>query len=166
MMSLMVCLSLLPSAPQDASTLVSQVGTDDRLEYAFSSNLGKRIDVPTVITDTVTSYFTDQPYTFSLKSGGKGLLPAAEQKAGKTIPKSMTMVRTSYRPANEVTTNLSLTAKGREEACSPDCWMEPSNVTAMAVPGCKLEATLIEGDAKGQPLVRCASGITGDKDKG
>jgi hypothetical protein len=77
------------------------------------------------------------------------------------------MVRSTYRPLAQVTdSGVTGWAVGVEEfSHSAASWTESKRPVA-AFPGGKLEAKLIDGDAKGKELLRVRSEITGEKEKG
>jgi hypothetical protein len=167
MVSLMIFMTLLPAGQPGGSTLMGEVSGPQGRKYSFSSTLamGRGAKPGSVITDALTNDLTNMAFRFTTQHGEKGFVREAEKKGGETIPRSITMVRTSYRPAKEDDTTVDGVAEGSDFAFSPSCWVE-SDVPAKAFPGGKLEAKLIDGDEKGKVLVRCVSEVTGDKEKG
>jgi hypothetical protein len=101
---------------------------------------------------------------FNHSSGEKGWLPRASQKDNKTIPSSMTTVRTSYRPVDQYQVAISGgVTDGEQFSFGSMCWSE-SNKHVAAFPGGKLEAKLVHSD--GKVRVRLLSEVVGDKEKG
>jgi hypothetical protein len=103
---------------------------------------------------------------------GRGRLPAAgKDKNGKAVARSMTTARTTHRQIQEDSGGYSSASWSRDfgfyqASNTANLWRE-ANPGPWADPGrAALEAKLIEGDEKGKVLVRCASDVTGDKNKG
>src|SRR5262249_17179048 len=120
-----------------------------------------------VVTETVTNHLPASGYVFSLRRGEKGFVPPAEKKVGPAVSRSLTLVRTTYRPLTEVTDAVTGTPDvGTNQFVFTPCRCGEVGANARAFPGGRLEAKPVEGDANGQVLVRCASRVTGDADKG
>jgi hypothetical protein len=165
---------LLVAPAASGNVLTAAVGEGDDRQFQFTSDwVDKGPKQGAVITETITNFRTDTWRTYHWHLGNDlGRLPTAEKnKDGKAVPRSMTMVRTTHRRVEEVSDNCSSACWSRdfgfsEEASPANRWRE-ANPGPWAEPGrVVLEAKLIEGDENGKVMVRCASDVTGDKDKG
>jgi hypothetical protein len=114
------------------------------------------------VTDMVSNHVTGSSLVFTIAGWAKGTVPQA--KDGGSV---LTMVRTTYRPVTaaypQFVDDLPGLGGHYEQQCG--VWLE-SGREVTAFPGGKLEAKLIDGGEKGKVLVRCASEVTGDRDKG
>ncbi len=159
----------LQAPPVDDKELAAWSGDSDSPLYKFTSAcVDKGPKQGAVITDTMSNGYTDSWLWYAIRRGGnEGRLPTAGQtKDGKTLLRSMTAVRTTYRQIEEITDSVALFSDKVQEEHTATRWLE-AGPGPWAEPGrSPLEAKLIEGDAKGKVLVRCASDVSGDKDKG
>src|SRR5262249_19757684 len=118
------------------------------------------------LTTTVTSQVTLARLFFMLPSGETGSIRPASKRGFELIPSHLTMARSTYRALRQVVDSVRGWAVGVDRfAHTATSWTE-SDRALTAFPGGKLEAKLIDGDAKGKELLRVTSEVTGDKEKG
>jgi len=161
-------LTLILAFPADDPTLEASISSGGTREFGFTSTVSAAADGRPVhaITETLANHLTDVSIYYALGPGVRGVVGKAESKAGRTIPKMVTMVRTSSRRIHEVDGELAgRSPDGRKDfIISPAVWAERDE-KFRAGDGAKLEAKLIDGDANGRVLVRCGSEVTRVADK-
>jgi hypothetical protein len=165
---MLICLALLPGRGDDNSLESSLEGTNGP-RYEFISNYEGRAGAGAshVITSTVRSYQPNATFLYQLESGEKGSVRMARVVGGKVEPRSVTLVRTTYRPVVQA-----MHAVRGSAAPVPDdfqiggvCWAEARKAVP-AQPGASQEAKLIAGDVNGKVRVRLACAVAGDGKKG
>src|SRR5262245_24319780 len=161
--------ALVLTAPADDLKLEASVSSGGVREYEFSSMpktdngvLGK-----VTITDTVTNH-CERRIRFELDKDEGGVIAGVVKRGDATVPRSVTMVRTTYRRFVEGDGSLTiLRVNGNlDSTFNANRWVEANQPPVKAHPGAKLEARLIDGGSTGKVLVRCVSEVTGDKEKG
>jgi len=155
--------------PADDMKLEASVSSGSGKEYEFSSTPTKDNGVlpKYSITDTVTNY-CERRIRFELDKDEGGVIAAVVKRGNATVPRSITMVRTTYRRFVEADGSLTIVrVNGNlDSSFNANRWLEANQPPATAHPGAKLEAELIDGGPTGRVLVRCVSEVTGDKEKG
>src|SRR5437762_925408 len=112
----MICLALLTTGADDL-TLEASVSDGEVIQYGFTSALGEgRVGMATsVVTEKLTNHMTGAGFVFSLRRGEKGYVPPAEKQGGRAVPRSLTLVRTTYRPLMEASDAVSGTSDVKED---------------------------------------------------
>jgi hypothetical protein len=155
--------------PAEDMTLLASRENNDVLQYEFSSNHvkdnGQRPKY--TITNTISSY-REIPFRFGLDLDQSVWVAATVRKGNATIPKSITTVRTTYRPMAQHFGSVIVAKTTGEEISAGTAaqWFESNAAPVKAQTGAKLEAKLIDGGPTGKVLVRCVSEVTTDKEKG